>query len=110
MPISASEMQSKSESSSNSLLLNLRPRPADLTPELGRRHSQLLLERPTELTLVAKTSPQGDLHQGTAGKRQLATGKLNAQPANILPHRASETPAKQARQVDRMNRHFLRHL
>jgi len=70
---------------------------------LGRRQPENRFEGFVEMALVGKPGGERDFAERRGGRRNLPPGKFDAQTAHVFADRAAEFPAKNARQVNRMN-------
>lgn len=60
------------------------------------------------MALVGKSGGERDLAERRFGRRNLPVSKFNPQTAHVFADRAAEFPAKNARQMNRMNTRDLR--
>jgi hypothetical protein len=75
----------------------------DRSPVLCGCQPQQSLEMPVQVALVAEPSGEGNLADAGICFRQLPAGVLNAQLTQVLPRSASESPAKDTSEMNRMD-------
>lgn len=72
-------------------------------------HTGVVFEHLREMALVREPGGQSYLAEGAAGVRDFAGRELDPESADVLADGASEMPAKERCQINRVNAHTVRY-